>query len=244
MSSFSEKDLVLLSYRNQRIKTSKHFILAIVFSTLLFLGGCGMLNMFTESYEDIRNEMLQHLYEKYGIEFTGDSLERGHQDYLIAFPTGGNMHEDFVRMQRYGSGDNVRYVDTFFGVIIRDDLEARVTAALADIGLPVKVFFPSNNTFFNNIFDGTKTFDDFNQWIAEGNSFHLRVTTFFEVDSVECFDTYANHAIEKIQETGYLLNVIFHFTPTEIFNQVTRNNRTDIIARYRNEITSITNIGR
>ena len=244
MSNFSGKDLALLSDRNQKIKTRKISILAIVFTTLLFLGGCGMLNMFTESYEDIRDEMLQHLYEKYGIEFTGDSLERGSHDYLIAFPTDGNKHEDFVRMRRHAMSDGVVFYDTFFGVIIRDDLEARVTAALADIGLPVKVFFPSNNTYFNNIFDGTKTFEDFNQWVADGNNFNLRVTIFFEVDSAECFDTYANHAIEKIKETGYMLNVIFHFTPTEIFEQIIRNNRTDIIARYRNEITSITNIGR
>jgi len=240
MSNFTEKDLALLSDRNQRIKTCKHFILAIVFSTLLFLGGCGMLNMFTESYEDIRDEMLQHLYEKYGIEFTGDSLERGSHDFLIAYPTGGNPLTDFVGMQRHGSGDNVRFVDTFFGVIIRDDLESEVAAALADIGLPFKVFFPSDFVVFNNKFDGTKNFADFNAWVAEGNSFRLGVTVFLGVESTECFDTYTNRAVEKIKETGYMLNVVLNFTPIPAFEQVTWNDGTNIIGRYRNEITSIT----
>ena len=241
MSNFSEKDLALLSDRNQKIKTRKLSILAIVFTTLLFLGGCGMLNMFTESYEDIRDEMLQHLYEKYGIEFTGTSLERGHHDHLIAYPTGGDRDNDFVSMQRHVRDGEVEFRDSFFGVIMRDDLEAGVAAALADIGLPFKVFFSTGlGAVYDNKFDGTKTFADFNAWVAEGNPGRLPISVFFGVESTECFDTYANRAFEKIQETGYSLAVILNFTPNAAFEQITRSNRTDILGIHRREITSIT----
>jgi len=75
---------------------------------------------------------------------------------LIAYPTHGNPHEDFIRMRRHGSEENARFFDTFFGVIIRDEIEAVITAALADISLPFKVFFSSDIYYFDNEFDGTK----------------------------------------------------------------------------------------
>jgi len=239
MSNFSEKDLALISDQNQRIKTRKHFILAIVFTTLLFLGGCGMLNMFTESYEDIRDEMLQHLYEKYGIEFIGDSLERGSHDFLIAYPKYGDMQEDHVRMQRHGSGENVRYVDTFFGVIIRDEVEAIITTALADIGLPFQVFFSSHIYYFDNKFDGTKTFADFNAWVAEGNRMPVTVGIWLEFNADENVDDYANRAFDYIEELGYLLHVSLQFAPTTVFEQVTRSNRSTILQQSRGERTTV-----
>ena len=198
-----------------------------------------MLNMFTESYEDIRDEMLQHLYEKYGIEFTGDSLERGSHDFLIAYPTDGNKHEDFVRMRRHGSGDNARFFDTFFGVIIRDEVETIITAALADIGLPFKVFFTSNSIYFDNKFDGTKTFADFNAWVSEGNRTPLTVGVILEFNADENADYYANRAFEYIDELGYLLDVSLQFAPTTIFEQVTRINRSTIFLQNRNDIILI-----
>ena len=197
-----------------------------------------MLNMFTESYEDIRDEMLQHLYEKYGIEFTGDSLERGSHDFLIAYPTGGNMYEDFVRMRRHGSGENARFFDTFFGVIIRDEVEAIITTALADIGLPFKVFFESDIDYFDNKFDGTKNFADFNAWVAEGNRVPVTVGVWLEFNYDENVDYYANRAFEYIEELGYLLDVSLQFAPTTVFEQVTRSNRSAILRQSRGERTT------
>jgi len=241
MSNLSEKDLALLNNQRQRKKTINFSILAIVFAALLFLGGCGMLNMFTESYEDIRDEMLQHLYEKYGVEFIATSLERGSHDFLAAHPIGGDPIADFVGVQRHVRNDGVEFRDTFFGILIRDNLEAGITAALADIGLPFKVFFPSDFLVFNNKFDGTKDFADFNAWVAEGNPFRLSLTIFLGVESMEHLDTYANRAFEKIQETGYSLGVVLNFTPIAVFEQIERTNRTNILGLYRRDITSIIN---
>ena len=253
MSNLIEKNFAMLRDRKQsyvynskrKIKTSKQFIWAIIFAISLFLGGCGMLNMFTESYEDIRDEMLQHLYEKYGIEFTGVSLERGHHDHLIAYPTGGDRDNDFVSMQRHVRDGEVEFRDTFFGVIMRDDLEAGVAAALADIDLPFQVFFSTGlGAVYDNKFDGTKTFADFNAWVAEGNPGRLSINVTFGIESVEsteCLDAYADRAFEKIQETGYSLGVVLTFAPIEIFEQIDRSNRADITGKYRNELVSIVN---
>jgi len=199
-----------------------------------------MLDMFTESYEDIRNEMLQNLHEKYGIEFTADSLERGSQDYLIAFPAGGNMQEDFVRIQRHGTGGSVRFNDTFFGVIIRDDLESGVAAALAGIGLPFKVFFSTDSFAFNNKFNGTKNLADFNAWIEDGNSSRLPITIILGVETNDGAETVANAAFKKIQKTGYMLHVTLNFTPNEIFEQITRENRVNMLMQHGSEMTSFT----
>jgi len=253
MPILSKKGTTLLTNGNQsdiknnkqKIKTIKHSIWAIAFALLFFLGGCSMLNMFTESYEDIRDEMLQHLYEKYGIEFTGVSLERGHHDHLIAYPTGGDRDNDFVSMQRHVRDGELEFRDTFFGVIIRDDLEAGVAAALADIGLPFKVFFSTGlGAVYDNKFDGTKTFADFNAWVAEGNPGRLSINVTLGIESVEsteCLDAYADRAFEKIQETGYSLGVVLTFAPIEIFEQIDRSNRADITGKYRNELISIVN---
>ena len=199
-----------------------------------------MLNIFTESYEDIRDEMLQHLYEKYGIEFTGVSLERGHHDHLIAYPTGGDRDNDFVSMQRHVRDGEVEFRDTFFGVIIRGEIEAIVRDALVDIGLPIKVFFSTRTAVYDNKFDGTKTLADFNAWVKDGNSVRLRIGVLLGTDSVEDIDAYANRAFEKLQETGYLLHVSLQFAPLTVFEQITRENRGEIIGLYRNEINIIT----
>ena len=118
-------------------------------------------------------------------------------------------------------------------------MEARVAAALADIGLPFKVFFSGGAAVYGNKFDGTKTFADFNAWVADGNPFRLPLSVFFGVESTECFDTYASKAAEKVQETGYSLAVILNFTPNAAFEQIERSNRTDILGIHRREITSI-----
>ena len=235
MSNYNQ---IYVKNNKLEMKTRKYSILAILFALLFFLGGCGMLNMFTESYEDIRDEMLQHLYEKYGVEFIGDSLERGSHDFLIAYPKYGDMQEDHVRMQRHGSGENVRYVDTFFGVIIRDDLEGVVTEALVDINLPFQVDFAAQHFVFDNRFDGTKTFADFNEWIAEGNSFRLSLAVFIGVKSKDGVDEIAEIAFEKIRELGYMLHVNINFTPIELFENLTRDGRVGSLGMYRFEMTS------
>ena len=217
------------------------FVVILLFSALL-LGGCGVLSMLSQNDESIREEILQHLYQKYGVEFTTVSLERGHHDFLTAFRTGGDPIDDFVGVQRHTRDGNVEFRDTFFGRLIREEIEASVAGSLSNMALPVQVFFSSYSVFFDNRFDGTKNFADFNQWVAEGNHMRLMVSVFFSVDSAENADEYAQQAFEKVQETGYVLGVHLNFIPHTAFEQLTRDNVTQIFAQYRSQSVGATRL--
>jgi hypothetical protein len=217
----------------------KIFIILVTMLTILLLGGCGFMDIFSQSNESIRDEMLKHLYQKYGVEFTAISLERGHHDFLVAYPTGGDPEVDVVGVQRHVRGGTTEFRDTFFGVIIREDIETRLAEALSDLGMPVQVVFPSSTVFFDNKFDSEKTFSDFNEWVNEENPIRLIVSVFLGFDSEKETDNVVAQVFDKIQDLGYMLIIDLYLTPPTIHGQVTRSNRVDFIAQHLNDLTII-----
>jgi len=215
------------------------FLLMITLFIALTMSGCGFINIFRQSNESVRDEILQHLYQKYGIAFTAISLERGHHDFLVVYPVGGNPDVDIVGVQRHVRDGNIEFRDTFFGIIIREDLETSVADALSDLGMPVQVIFPADHVFFDNQFDRTKNFSDFNDWVHEGNPRHLIVSVFLSFDSESEADDVVAQVFDKIQDLGYMLLIDLYLTPPTIHGQVARRNRVDFIATHLNELTII-----
>jgi len=195
--------------------TKKSLFMITLFITLA-MGGCGVINIFRQSNESVRDEILQHLYQKYGVAFTAISLERGHHDFLVAYPAGGNPDIDIVGVQRHVRDGNIEFRDTFFGIIIREDLETSVADALSDLSLPVQVVFPSSTIVFDNQFDRTKNLSDFNDWVHNGNPMHLFVSIVIEFENKEYVEIIANQAFDKLKDLGYMLDINLHLVPASI----------------------------
>ena len=198
------------------------------------------MNILPQSDESIRDEILEVIGKKYNTEFVALALERGHSDLLIAYVQGGDTDEDLVRAQRVVRDDNAEYNDTYFGIIIREDIEAEILAVCSGIEPPMRVLYPSNVFFYDNIFDGTKNYADFKQWIADGNPWRFDATIILSLDEIAEGETYANKVFEKLEKAdfcGYIHVVVLQ---SEDFAKLTRTNLNDILKQYDSQTTLFT----
>jgi hypothetical protein len=207
----------------------------IVISAILLavlLGGCTNMTIHLQSNESIRDEMLEHLRQKYGREFIAISLERGHHDFLVAFPENGDADTDIVAVQRTITDGQVEMRDTFFGVIIREDIESEILTALADIVIPHKVFFPTDVYYFDNIFDSSKTYSDLRQWVSDGNVWRTTFTILISLDEIEKGEMFASKVFERISSVN--LHGLVHVVvlPNEGFTEANRTNLNDVISQF------------
>ena len=185
------------------------------------------LSFLTESHEAVRDEILEHLYKKYGIEFEAISLDLGQDAFLIAYPKGGDINTDIVQVQRIKRDGVVEFKDTYFGIIIREEIENEITNILSDIDLPFKVFAASDMFYFNNIFDSTKALSDYRQW--EG-SHGLQANIVFELEDFTNAEDYANRVFNKLEEAGQIMLINTNFFPSEIYAKISRANLLDIFS--------------
>jgi len=214
-------------------------ILALIIVTI---GVKGFMSIFP-SERAITNEILTHLYDKYGVEFEVIRLQSlGGGDFVLhCFPRGGRREADYVqaRLITMRGGERIREIhDNYFGIKIREDLEADVSDAIEDLPLPKKVFF-STHIGFPNIFDGSKTYADLIQWVSEGNSWSLDVTIVISADSFDESEkeAYAEQIFEKIEQDSSVSGVIIRFYPNEVFEKNTRTNYIELTRQYSNVST-------
>jgi hypothetical protein len=210
----------------------------MIFAVLL--GGCTNMNIHQRSNESIRDEMLEHLSQKYGKQFTAISLERGHSDTLTCFSTGGDPIADIVRVRRTENNGTVELADTFFGVLIREELEAEVTKLLSGIAVPLRVIYPSDIAYFNNSFDATKNFADFMSWSSSGNNlWGFDICVILSLDKLDDAEIYANQVFDRISGSNFhgLIHAIV--LPSEGFAKLTRANINDLVSEYDGRTTTI-----
>ena len=184
--------------------------------------------------------MLKHLEEKYGQEFEGGRVGKegfivADGDYfMFACPKGGDRETDSFRVEM--STDKKRIEDGYFGILIRKDVEAEALAACADLQLPMKSYY-NPSTYYDNIFDGTKTYADYKKWNNEGSSFSklLKVTIAVPMDGTDNIakEKYAEQVLDRLAETSLreaesLFGVDVRFYPSEVFEMLTRKNIFDL----------------
>ena len=195
------------------------------------------MNIFPQSDESIRDELLRYLSEKYGREFTALALERGYSDYLHCYLKGGDPKADNVGVQRITRDTGVEYKDTYFGIVIREELENEVVSICSDIDLPMQAQYDSISQFFNNIFDSTKNYDDFKRWVENGNPWRFTVTIVIALDDTDKAEAYANHIFEQLSEAGFSGLVHVCSLPSEGYAKLTRINLNDLITQYDDQET-------
>jgi len=205
------------------------------------IGLSGCMNFF----KGVEVPIAEHLREKYGIEFTGFTSDLSSGDVVHCYPVGGDPDTDNVRVYTTKhKGSERTFQDTYFNIIIRKDVEAEVYAACEGLPLPMKVYF-TGTSYFDNIWDGTKTYADLKQWINEGNSKGLDVTIAIPMDGTDNVEKeeYANQVFDRIEKSGHSGLVHICFFPNEAFEKVTRSltDRNNLASQYKDEYAIFSN---
>ena len=184
--------------------------------------------------------MLKHLREKYGQEFVATGMTGssnfGGDPVLFCYPKGGDPETDKVRatMSKLKNGER-SFEDTYFGIIIREDLESEVLAALPDLQLPMKAYFNCTSFYYDESFDSTKTYVDFKQWeIDSGKSKLLDITIAIPMDGTDKSkkEEYANRIFDILEQYGFRIYITVRFYPSEVFEIITRKNVFDLYKIY------------
>jgi len=195
------------------------------------------------SREVVTAEILAHLYEKYGVEFTVIDHVRGNGfTDLHVYPVDGCPIADRVRARRitYTYSDEVWFDDNFFGILIREDVEADILSMLDEFLLEMKVFFHPSSTPFPRMFDGTKTYADLLQWMNEGNHWSFRISIVIPANSLNDTEKeeYAEQIFNKLQVSGFVGSAMIRFSSNEIFERFTRANYNEFTGTYREVVSS------
>jgi len=173
----------------------------------------------------VRNEMFEHLEKKYGKEFTEilfilryDSVNNNNRSRLTCYPTGGNPETDRVTVMR--TGRNIR--DNYFGIFIREEVEAEIERICELLSLDVKVF-SIGRSYFDNKYDATKDYSD----IKSARYFirNVRIAVLAEQDND--MEAISEQIFQTLMDEGLAGFYAVFFLTEEGFNTLTRENRED-----------------
>lgn len=203
-------------------------VLAIVMLLVMTVSLCscfGLSNVLkgltSGSESRIKSETLAYMKEKYyGQEFVVDRvvIEEKHT-IIYCYPKGSDSETDPVRVERTIIDGNAQYRDTYFNILIREDLEADVGSICKDLGLTVIVkFIGSSWLYMDNQFDGTKTYTDFKEWEKE-NKYLVTFKIYIYVDNQADCESIANEIIQRVQDEGLCASVRMPFYPIEYYTE-------------------------
>jgi hypothetical protein len=153
----------------------------LLLTSIILIGVTGCMNILNkDSHTYIKDSLLQHLSEKYnGQEFIELSTENGLRETLHCYPKGGDPELDNVMVQRYEDADgNVITFDTYFGIVIREDLEKSIVSICSNLGFDALAFsINSSIQGYDEKYDGNCTFADLKRDLDNGaeNRFDVQI---------------------------------------------------------------------
>ena len=201
----------------------------VLFVLLVAIGSAGC----KESNESI---MMAHLQEKYpGQEFVKLRVGKAGYfgtgvPYMTCYPKGGDPVNDqvTVEMNKTEEGE-IYFLEDYYGIFIREDIEADVLDILSDMNLPMKVYLDGTG-FFGDTCDSTTTYADFKKALIAGEE-HWRasISVFMLCEDIDNREVYAKQAFEMLSEDGIERIIdICVIADKNIYREVTRKNRTEV----------------
>lgn len=157
----------------------KKLIIVILCLIILYTGGCSMMNKkqdVTEkpTREEVKQEMLDYLKEKYGVTFECQSIEyiswsqTGHES-MFAYPEGTNPNYNFPVYRYHKKDGSFEYKDGYVGYLMRplyfEKFENIVTSYFPESTLRVgfRYTYPES-------FNQSTTFEEFNEYASKKNN--------------------------------------------------------------------------
>jgi len=227
------------------MKTLKRLSILTV-TILLMIGVTGCMDLRT-SNEKIKDELLAYLSQKYnGQEFVFVGMENtgyfgNGTTVLHCYPKGGDPETDKVWVETWENEVDGKVIkDNYFWLIVREDVEAEVIAALSGLPLPMKVYNSGIGTV-DNALDGSKTYDDLKR---EEPFFDITVVVSMDGTNKSEKEEYANQIFDKIEPNGCRWGIDVCFFPSEAFEKVQRalTNRNELAEQYRDEYATFSKI--
>lgn len=173
-------------------------------------------------------ETLEYLSDKYGGQkFVYKGSEYLHGKLLVyCYPDWGTYDTERVRVRRETVDGEVEYMDTYFNIVMREDVEAEAEAICADLGLKGKAFFSADDSYIDNQFDSSKTYLDYMKWDLEDGDidftrlYNLVIATNDFADR----EKKADEIIKGIEAKNIRAGVYVNFCTNEKFENYHRDN--------------------
>ena len=182
--------------------------------------------------------VLQHLSEKYNgqefiVSYASNSYGGWLTPYWECYPKGGDSETDkvYVELIKNENGETI-FRDDYFGILIREDIEAEVIETCVGMGMPMKVYSEGLGRL-DNSFDSTKTYADLKQAIMEGKEdCTFDISIFLLCEDIENREEYANQIFDQLSEDGFdkIIDICM-IADEKIYDQITRKNCYDIFEK-------------
>lgn len=216
-------------------------VLLIIISIVNGMVGNSNKGNLNNDSEQIRNEMLEYMNKKYGKTFVGLSLEkRGidrNSDKLVCYAVGEDREKDYTYVYRDMNGDIATYSDTYFGVIIRNEVETEIKNIFSSFGYEAKVYSDTLTRIYSNEYDKTKTLFNLKSDKTEpGLLVEIAITntnnTFSENDSQKLFDALSNNEFHGMFTIYYFSKSDFNYITDENENELLNPANENVISSY------------
>ncbi len=190
--------------------------------------------------------VLKYLSEKFpGQEFIITSISKGGyfgigSTYMTGYPKGGDPETDkfdvktYIPVDENGNEGEREFWDNYFAILIREDVEADVSAMLSDLNLPMKVYY-RENAYYGMDYDSTNTYADLKKDIVEGKSERwINVSIFLLCKEEENSKQYAQQIYDTLlSEKGVIFSSdVYMVTDETLYTEITRKNYYDLYQEH------------
>lgn len=206
---------------------------------------------FLVTYMNSTERLVQKcLSEKFpGQEFIITSIRKGGyfgigSTYVTGYPKGGDPETDkfdvktYIPVDENGNEGEREFWDNYFAILIREDVEADVSAMLSDLNLPMKVFY-RETAFYGMEYDSTNTYADLKKDIMEGTNIRwITVSIFLLCKDAENSKQYAQQIYDTLlSENGVIFRADVYMVADEtIYKEITRKNYYDVYQEHDESI--------
>ena len=213
-------------------------IISLVIIIILGVSGC----MKSRS-ERIKDEILQHLNEKYDVTFLPISLEQrgmggvgNSYDEFRCYAEGDDPKTDYAIVYRFTEDDgSIGYEDTYFGIKIREEVEKYVTDICHEFAKDIIVYTGAYSDFEDK-YDKNATFEEA---LSNGDiRCFIRIGILYQNES-ETEIVHTNEMIQKKFENENLRGTFqIYYVDYDTFKSIERDNCLDIARKRRVEYFS------
>ena len=201
---------------------------------VLMMGVSGCMFGSETKLEQTKSEILNHMKEKYGVDFLPISLAtRGidvSYDEFRCYVEGTNKETDFITVCRKGTGKDVYYEDNYFGLLVREEYESRIAKVCKMEFENISVFSKFRKMYFNDDLGVDSSLDDA---FAIGERMSTFTEIFIEVrDLTDAqIESKCKSVINSIENQYNISVKIYCLSPGHL-KQINRSNFRDYLDSY------------